>query len=103
MKRVSFVLVLAALALWAAQPMAQTPAPAAKPAAAKPAAGGRLIEITATMTPAGKYTYTPATINANPGESLQVRVKSAGAPMPKMAMSHNCVLLKPTTNIATFL
>jgi azurin len=102
MKRVSFVLVLAAAALWAAQPMAQSAAkPAAKPAA-KTAATGRLIEITAHMTPDGKYGFEPSTISAKPAEALRVRVKSAGPQMPKIAMSHNFVLLKPSTNLTTF-
>jgi azurin len=103
MKRVSFVLVLAAAALWAAQPMAQSAAkPAAKaPAAKAPAATGRLIELTAHMTD-GKYAFEPSTISAKPAEALRVRVKSTGAPMPKIAMSHNFVLVKPSTNLTTF-
>ena len=54
------------------------------------------------MTPAGKYVFEPAVINAKPGEALLVRLKSTGNPMPKMAMSHNFVLVKPKTNLTTF-
>ena len=103
MKRVSFVFALAAAAISVVGLAAQTPAPkpAAKPAAK--AATGRLVEITAHMTPAGKYVYEPAVINAKPAEALLVRVKSAGTPMPKMAMSHNFVLLKAPTDVPAFL
>jgi azurin len=101
MKRVVFVFVLAATTLWIARPMAQSSAPAAKPAA-KPAAAGRLVELTAHMTPAGKYVYEPSTITAKPGEQLHVRLKSTGTPMPKMAMAHNFVVVKPKTDLTKF-
>jgi azurin len=54
------------------------------------------------MTPDGKYGFEPSTINAKPAEALRVRVKSTGAPMPKMAMAHNFVVVKPSTNLTTF-
>ena len=99
MKRVSFVLALAAGVISVAGLAAQTPAP--KPAAK--AAAGRLVEITAHMTPAGKYAFEPAVINAKPAEALLVRVKSTGNPMPKMAMAHNFVLLKAAADVNGFL
>lgn len=89
MKRVSLLAAVVVAGLWAATPAAQSKAT------------GRLIEITAAMEGA-KYSFKPDVINAKPGEMLHVRLKSAGAPMPKMAMSHNFVLLKPTTKISDF-
>ena len=112
MKRV-FVLLLLAASAWTALLTAQAPASAPKPAAPKPAAaapkpaaaaaGGRLVEITAGSDSAGKFMYTPASISAKPGELLHLRLKAvAPMAMPKMAMSHNFVLLKPTTKIGDF-
>jgi azurin len=86
MTRVSLAvlfLVGAAVALVPARPSAQ---------AAKPGAG-RVVEITATDK-AGKYLFEPADITAKPGEMLLVRLKSVSAmKMPKVAMSHNFVLI----------
>lgn len=92
MRIVSFVcvLALAAAPLAAAQDTkAQTKkAPAA---AAKASAGaGRTIEITGSETM--KYDVTE--ITAKPGEKLHVVLKAVGS-MPKIAMGHNFVLLKP--------
>jgi azurin len=83
--------------------MAQAAASAPKPApkAAPAAAGGRLLELTAAQTGA-KFSYNPSTITAKPGETIHLRLKAAGPPMPKMAMAHNFVLLKPGTKIDAF-
>jgi len=71
----------------AAKPAAQKPAPAAKPAAkGEP----RTIELTATE----NMKYDKTTLTARPGEKLHVVLKAVGS-MPKMAMGHNFVLLKP--------
>ena len=86
MKRLSLVAVLAAVALWAAHPTAEVPA-----------AQGRLVELTATDA-GGKYIFKPDTFTAKPAEQLLVRLKSVAGTMgnmPKMAMSHNFVLIKP--------
>ena len=78
---------------------AQAPAKAAaaKPAASKPAAGPRAITIAAT----DQMKFEPATIQAKPGEKLRIVLKPAGT-MPKIAMSHNFVILKPGSNEAKF-
>lgn len=89
MKRVSLLVAVVVAGLWAATPSAQSKTT------------GRLVEITALMDGA-KYLFKPDVINAKPGETLHVRLKSGGAPMPKVAMSHNFVLLKPTTKISDF-
>jgi azurin len=73
-------------------PQAAAPkAPAQAPAAAKaPAAKGvRTIELTA----GDDMKYNLTKIEAKPGETLHVVLKSTGA-IPKMAMAHNFVLLK---------
>jgi azurin len=89
MKRVSLLVALAAVALWSARPAADT--------TASPAAQGRVIEIVGTDA-GGKYIFKPDVINAKPGEQLLVRLKSVAGTMgkmPKMAMAHNFVLIKP--------
>lgn len=96
MKRVP-VLVVALLAavVFIARPMAQT---AAKPApAAAAGAQGRLIEIDAT----DQMKFSVTTITAKPGELLHVRLKAVGT-MPKMAMSHNFVLLNAGADATAF-
>jgi azurin len=88
----------------AAKP-AEKPAPAAgqaaKPAAgqaAKPAAGkARTIELQGT----DSLKFVPATIQAKPGETIRVVLKTVST-MPKMVMSHNFVLLTPAANVETF-
>ena len=76
-----------------ARPMAQT---AAKPAPAA-AGAGRLIEIDAT----DQMKFTVTSITAKPGEVLHVRLKAVGS-MPKMAMSHNFVLLTAGADATAF-
>jgi azurin len=77
---------------------AQAPAkPAAAKAAAKAAAGPRTIAIAAT----DAMKFDPATIQAKPGEKLRIVLKPSGT-MPKIAMSHNFVILKPGSNDAKF-
>ncbi len=89
MKRLSLVAVLAVVALWAAHPTAEIPA-----------AQGRLVEIVATDA-GGKYIFKPDTIAAKSAEQLLVRLKSVAGTMgsmPKMAMAHNFVLIKPSND-----
>jgi azurin len=86
MKRLSLVAIVAAVALWAAHPTAGVSA-----------AQGRLIEIIGTDA-GGKYIFKPDNITAKPAEQLLVRLKSVAGSMgqmPKQAMAHNFVLLKP--------
>ena len=73
---------------------AQAPA---KSAAAKPAAGPRTIALAAN----DQMKFEPAAIQAKPGEKLRIVLKPAGT-MPKIAMSHNFVILKPGSNDAKF-
>jgi azurin len=100
----------------AAPAAAQTPAttkpaaPASKPAATqKPAAGTekpapaasakgvRTVEIVGSE----DMKFSLATITAKPGEQLRVRLVAKGS-MPKVAMSHNFVLLKKSASPVDF-
>ena len=78
----------------AAKPPATAPAPAA---AAKPGAG-RTVEITG----GDDMKYNTTTINAKPGETLHVVLKSTGS-IPKIAMAHNFVLLILGADVDGFL
>jgi azurin len=100
----SLLLSLAMVTTPAAAPdQAATPTPAQQPAktapAQKPAEKGavRTIEIIGT----DDMKYNLATITAKPGERLRVRLISKGT-MPKIAMAHNFVLLKPATSQVKF-
>jgi len=68
--------------------------PPAKPAVQKaaPAAAGapRTIELTASE----DMKYSKTTLTAKPGEKIRIVLKALGT-MPKIAMGHNWVLLKP--------
>ena len=61
------------------------------------AAQTRTIELVAT----DNMRYSTASIEARPGESLRIVVKTTGA-MPKLAMAHNFVLLQPGTDPGSF-
>jgi len=79
-------------------PQAAAPkAPAKAPAAAPAAKGGRTIELTA----GDDMKYNLTKIEAKPGETLHVVLKSTGT-IPKMAMAHNFVLLKLGTDAVEF-
>jgi azurin len=80
----------------AAKPAADKPAPKAAAKATK-AGAGRVIEITA----ADDMKFNLATITAKPGEQVTVRLKNVGK-MPKVAMGHNFVVVKPTTKLTEF-
>jgi azurin len=67
----------------AAKPAAKAPA-----AAAKPAGAARTVELTG----GDDMKYNLTTIQAKPGETLHVVLKSTGT-IPKIAMAHNFVLL----------
>lgn len=72
----------------------------AKPAAeqAKPAAGAaRTIEIAG----GDDMKYSVTEITAKPGETLKIKLVSKGT-LPKVAMAHNVVVLKPTAKQTDF-
>jgi azurin len=59
----------------------------------------RVVEITG----GDDMKYSVATIAAKPGESLRIRLKGIGSPaMPKIAMAHNIIILKPKTDVTAF-
>jgi azurin len=66
-------------------------------APAKTVPGPRAITIGAN----DQMKFEPATIQAKPGEKLRIVLKPMGT-MPKIAMSHNFVILKPGSNDAKF-
>ncbi|MEO5821284.1 MAG: plastocyanin/azurin family copper-binding protein [Vicinamibacteraceae bacterium] len=61
------------------------------------AAQTRTVELVAT----DAMKFSTATIEAKPGETLRIVVRSNGQ-MPKIAMAHNFVLLQPGTDPASF-
>jgi azurin len=63
----------------------------------KATGAGRVVTIVATDT----MKFDPASIAAKPGEKLHVVLKASGV-MPKVAMAHNFVILKPGTDTAAF-
>ena len=71
--------------------------PAKAPAAAPAAKGARTIELTG----GDDMKYNLTKIEAKPGETLHVVLKSTGT-IPKMAMAHNFVLLKLGTDAVEF-
>lgn len=100
MRRSSFVLALfsaTVLCLTQTLVQAQGAATAAKPAAPAAAGAARTVEIQAT----DAMKFSVANIDAKPGESIRVVLKAVGT-MPKMAMSHNFVLLKEGANAQKF-
>src|SRR5262245_15760711 len=104
MRRALFSVMVLSAAVWSSRPMAQTPSTVVlKPTATtQTAAAGRLIEITASDKD-GKYMFTPSTIDAKAGEQLRVRLKALSTmKMPKMAMSHNFILLAKGASPVTF-
>jgi len=94
------LLCVLSLFLALAGPQTTAPKPAAKPPASAPAAaakGARTVELTAS----DDMKYNLTTIEAKPGETLHVVLKSTGT-MPKIAMSHNFVLLALSADVAEF-
>ncbi len=100
MKRFCLVAVLALALPSAAHLAAQAPAPkagAAKGAPAKAAGGARTVEITG----GDDMKFSVTEITAKPGETIRIQLKNVGT-LPKMAMAHNVVVLKPTTKLVEF-
>jgi len=79
---------------------AQAPGPkptAPKPPAAKAGGAARTIELTG----GDDMKYNVTEIKAKPGETIKIQLKNVGT-LPKMAMAHNVVVVKPTTKLAEF-
>jgi azurin len=90
MKKSSICLLLGSILL-------VTPALAFAQAAAAAAKGARTVNITGSDT----MKYDVTTIAAKPGETLHIVLKNVGS-MPKIAMAHNVVILKPGTDASAF-
>ena len=71
--------------------------PVAAQTPSKPVGPPRTIDIVAN----DEMKYSVTTITAKPGEQLRVRLIARGV-VPKIAMAHNFVLLKPGTNELKF-
>ncbi len=68
---------------------------------AKAAAGAAKAGRTVNLTGDDTMKYNLTTITARPGETLHIVLKNVGS-MPKIAMAHNIVILKPGTDGAAF-
>lgn len=73
----------------------------AKPAAKGGAKAGAKAGRTVAITTGDNMKYDVTEITAKPGEAVHVVLKNTGT-MPKIAMAHNFVLLKPGTDAAEF-
>jgi azurin len=79
-------------------PAKQAPAKEAPAkAAGKSAAGARTVEITG----GDDMKFSVTEIKAKPGETIRIQLKNTGT-LPKMAMAHNVVVVKPTTKVVEF-
>lgn len=76
---------------------AAAPAKSAETSATDPKTGPRVIEITAN----DQMKFSLSSIEAKAGEQLKVVLKNVGT-LPKEAMGHNWVLLKPGSDVAAF-
>ena len=101
MKRSCLVALLALGLPLAVMHAAQTPPPPkpapAKPAGGKAVGGARTIEITG----GDDMKFSVTEITAKPGETIRIQFKNTGT-LPKMAMAHNVIVLKPTTKVVEF-
>jgi azurin len=88
------VMMTAAAAIAGAAAVSAATGKAAPPKATD---AGRVVTIVAT----DAMKFDPATIAAKPGERLRVVLKATGV-MPKIAMAHNFVILKPGTDTGAF-
>jgi azurin len=88
-------------------PVAMTAAPQTPPAkqaptkeapkAGKAAGGARTVAITG----GDDMKFNLTEITAKPGETIRIQLKNVGT-LPKMAMAHNVVVVKPTTKVVEF-
>ena len=100
MKRLCLVAVLA-LSLPAVYLNAQAPAksaPAQAPAKSAAKGGARTIE----MTGGDDMKFNLTSIDAKPGETIRIVLKSIGT-IPKIAMGHNVVVLKLGSDVTEFI
>ena len=88
-----FLASLVAVALLSAP--ASTAAPGVNQA--KPASSARTVELTG----GDDMKYSETTITAKPGETLRIKLVSKGT-LPKAAMAHNVVVLKPSAKQIDF-
>jgi azurin len=97
--RLSSILFIAAC--MAAPSYGQTPKAAAKTA---PAKARKAVDSVRTVEIFGsdEMKYSVTRIVAKRGEQLRIRLISKGT-LPKIAMAHNVVILKPGTNVAKFI
>lgn len=79
-------------------PQATTAKPPAAKAPAAAAKGVRTVELTG----GDDMKYNQTTIEAKPGETLHIVLKSTGT-IPKIAMAHNFVLLALSADVAEFI
>ena len=79
-------------------PQAATAKPPAAKAPAAAAKGVRTVELTG----GDDMKYNLTNIDAKPGETLHIVLKSTGT-IPKIAMAHNFVLLALTADVAEFI
>lgn len=89
----ALILVSGSFTSLVAQQARKTTAPAVKTAAASP----RTVEIIG----GDDMKFNLTTIQARAGESLRIRLVSRGT-IPKAAMAHNVVILKPGTDVVKF-
>jgi azurin len=75
--------------------------PATASGQAKAAAGAAKGARTVNLTGSDAMKYDVTTIQAHPGETLHIVLKNVGS-MPKIAMAHNVVVLKPGTDGTAF-
>lgn len=95
--RLSTISAVALFSLTAAGTIVLAQTPAAKPAADKAGAAARTVEIIGT----DDMKFNISEIAAKRGEQLRIKLTSKGV-MPKIAMSHNVVILKKTADPAAF-
>ena len=83
----------------AAQQPPAPKAPKAPPAtsATKMTGGARTVALTG----GDDMKFSVTEITAKPGETIHIQLKNIGT-IPKMAMAHNVVVLKPTTKVVDF-
>jgi azurin len=98
LKKILFLCLFTASATTAGMAQASRPAATSGKAPAAAPAQMRTIDIIGT----DEMKYSVTTITAKPGERIRIRMISRGT-MPKIAMAHNVVVVKPGTDINKFL
>lgn len=96
------VFTVSSSALSLAQAPKAPPAGAVATPGTKAAPGGKTAPRTIEIMGTDEMKYSLTTITARPGETIRIRMVSRGT-MPKVAMAHNVVVLKPGVNLDKFL